>query len=602
MNRYPDQYPPNHGAAADPRFLYTGGRTPSPTPSEVEALSGSIIDFQKLRNWRFWARKEWIKWYIIGGLILVLTILIAVFDKQIVNWLTPAGRWMRKLSAGWLIPIAILFVISFPPLFGHEIVAILVGVIWGLGIGFAIVCAGTFIGEVGNFYAFKYLCRSRGEKLEKTNLSYSCLAQVVREGGFKMALIIRLSVIPGHFSTAVFSTCGMGITTFALAALLSLPKQLVTVYIGVVLEENGTGTTSTKDTIISYAVLTVTTLLTIIAGRYIWGHINRVKPTVIYARRKARQVKMMDGPVFSDNTSTALLHPSPSENDLPLSVTPLRPGGQVSFTPPPRPGSGHNMGYGGYTSTFMQGRYGEPLDERKSMDAVGWESQKPRVADLRGDQWKVTSSPLNQPAPNNGSRSTNPYPPGARTPETPGTYHPTALKPAPRVLQNPFDDANSPDAQHPPRSLSQELQSGPAPASAPAPTTRRNFQLSDSLVSQHAPLPSEISQEYQAPQYPPGDHTHDPSALPTPFAPTARRAFQLSDPPASQHSLLGSEMSHEYEPSLYPPSDHAQDSSLYAHGPEASYESFDSQSPLRGHAKGVTDSSFYTAVGDDPPA
>jgi uncharacterized membrane protein YdjX (TVP38/TMEM64 family) len=36
-------------------------------------------------------------------------------------------------------------------LFGHEIVAVLCGLVWGLGWGFAIVAAGTFVGEVGNF-------------------------------------------------------------------------------------------------------------------------------------------------------------------------------------------------------------------------------------------------------------------------------------------------------------------------------------------------------------------------------------------------------------------------------------------------------------------
>lgn len=61
-----------------------------------------------------------------------------------------------SLTAGWVIPIVILFVISFPPLFGHEvraisisgsalmsqIVTILVGVVWGLWKGFGIVAAG----------------------------------------------------------------------------------------------------------------------------------------------------------------------------------------------------------------------------------------------------------------------------------------------------------------------------------------------------------------------------------------------------------------------------------------------------------------------------
>ena len=61
--------------------------------------------------------------------------------------LRPFGEKVRDIPAGWLIPIAILIVISFPPLFGHEIIALLCGVIYGLWIGFGIVAAGTFFGE-----------------------------------------------------------------------------------------------------------------------------------------------------------------------------------------------------------------------------------------------------------------------------------------------------------------------------------------------------------------------------------------------------------------------------------------------------------------------
>jgi len=51
--------------------------------------------------------------------------------------------------------------------------------------------------------AFKYCCRSRGEKLERTKIWYACLAKVVRDGGFKIALIARLSAIPGHCEFAM---------------------------------------------------------------------------------------------------------------------------------------------------------------------------------------------------------------------------------------------------------------------------------------------------------------------------------------------------------------------------------------------------------------
>ncbi|KAJ7262680.1 hypothetical protein B0H12DRAFT_1047381 [Mycena haematopus] len=267
-------------------------RTPSPTPSEAKALNEPLFSMKQLLNWRFWVRKEWTLYYIVISIILVLTALISIYHHQIVKALTPVTNWMHGLKYGYLIPIGVLFVISFPPLFGHEIVAILCGVVWGLWIGFAIVCAGTFIGEVGNFYAFKMCCRARGEKMERTQLSYACLARCVRTGGFKIALIARFSAIPGHFTTAVFSTCGMNIFVFSIAAILSLPKQFVTVYLGVILDQSDDGTASTKSKLISDGVLAATFLVTLLAMWYIFHQMALAKPLVIYERRKARQGKV----------------------------------------------------------------------------------------------------------------------------------------------------------------------------------------------------------------------------------------------------------------------------------------------------------------------
>jgi hypothetical protein len=43
---------------------------------------------------------------------------------------------------------------------------------------------------------FKYWCRSRADKLAKKNLNYACLSQALVEGGWFMAFVVRLSVIP----------------------------------------------------------------------------------------------------------------------------------------------------------------------------------------------------------------------------------------------------------------------------------------------------------------------------------------------------------------------------------------------------------------------
>jgi hypothetical protein len=114
--------------------------------------------------------------------------------------LRPTSEKIRDLPGGFVIPVVILIVISFPPLFGHELIALLCGVVWGLWIGFAIVAAGTFLGEgkssdplmrwrlltgiVGTWFAFKYAFRRKAVKLERTNLNYGSLARVTRDGGF----------------------------------------------------------------------------------------------------------------------------------------------------------------------------------------------------------------------------------------------------------------------------------------------------------------------------------------------------------------------------------------------------------------------------------
>ena len=74
---------------------------------------------------------------------------------------------------------------------------------------------------IDTFYsAFKYCCRARGEKLEKTRITYACLARVVRDGGFKIAFIARMSAIPGHCQFIIFSARSSVILLFPQSLLL----------------------------------------------------------------------------------------------------------------------------------------------------------------------------------------------------------------------------------------------------------------------------------------------------------------------------------------------------------------------------------------------
>lgn len=245
---------------------------------------------------------------------------MTIYHKQIIEWLTPISKKVQSVAWGWVIPVAILFVISFPPLFGHEIVGVLCGVVYGLWIGFGVLSLGTLLGELGNFIAFKWFLQKHAEKLERKSIDYACMAHIVREGGFLVILLARLSAIPGHFTTAVFATVGMNIFIFTIAAVLSLPKQLVVVYLGVAIEQSGNGNESTKSKIIKYIVLVISFLVTVAVAVYLYGKMQKARP-IVQARLREQRFNMLtkaaqlDGNLASEADHDSVLGPAKSGID-----------------------------------------------------------------------------------------------------------------------------------------------------------------------------------------------------------------------------------------------------------------------------------------------
>ncbi|TXT13382.1 hypothetical protein VHUM_00749 [Vanrija humicola] len=171
------------------------------TAVERAEYERGLLTWDRAKNWRFWVRWEWAGWYVALGVIVLGVALVAVFHQDIVRTLLPVARRLRALEAGWLIPLATIVLLSFPPLFGNDIVLILCGVVWGVRGGFAIGAAGTLIGELGAFTMFRTCLRTRARRFARKSLNYACLARVVDEGGVFVAWVVRMSVIPSHMST-----------------------------------------------------------------------------------------------------------------------------------------------------------------------------------------------------------------------------------------------------------------------------------------------------------------------------------------------------------------------------------------------------------------
>ncbi|KAI0788372.1 hypothetical protein C8Q74DRAFT_677364 [Fomes fomentarius] len=300
-------------------------RTPSPTPSETVALSGKTrtFNFKKYFDPEFWKDRRNVISFIVTITITALVITFIAMQDKIVDAISPAAQWLRETPGAWLIPIAIMIVLSFPPLVGHEVVALLCGDVWGLGIGFGIVTAGTIIGELITYYTFRVACRGRAQKAEDKNLRYAFLSAVIQEGGFKMAVMMRYSAIPGHITTAIFAAAGMNVLTFLIAAVVALPKQLVTVYLGSAgysnapADEDGNKTVSKGTRILKIGIIVFTIIVTMFAMHYVNGQIDKVKGRVIYERRKRRQAKLAP---FSASASGAALADIEESDSTPLVV------------------------------------------------------------------------------------------------------------------------------------------------------------------------------------------------------------------------------------------------------------------------------------------
>lgn len=114
---------------------------------------------------------------------------------------------MEQIKVAWL-PLAVLIaLVSIPPLFGHEILAIIAGFVYGTGPGFAILAISSIIGESIVYFTLRtffhgYLNSFR----QRFGQSYGVFVTVVEDGGILMLWLIRMSIIPPHFSTPLFSS------------------------------------------------------------------------------------------------------------------------------------------------------------------------------------------------------------------------------------------------------------------------------------------------------------------------------------------------------------------------------------------------------------
>lgn len=240
-------------------------RAASSRPSPVSQLVSLVQGLSKKDRRRLY----WVAAFAVVAIILL--ILFEAYRTSFETWIQPATDWLTDNDAwSWTIPTVILILLSFPPLFGHEIVMLFVGLAYPIGVGIGIACAGAILGEGACFIVFKYFFTSYVDKKIAQSIRWAATAKVTQEAGFRGVLIIRYSIVPPHLANPLFSCTGMPFWVYMTTVILSLPKTIIFVILSSPDLQNSTGAKVGK-----YFAIAILVAITIFASRWI-GRRSRV--------------------------------------------------------------------------------------------------------------------------------------------------------------------------------------------------------------------------------------------------------------------------------------------------------------------------------------
>ncbi|CAO0790046.1 unnamed protein product [Mucor circinelloides] len=136
---------------------------------------------------------------------------------------------MRSTQYSVLIMTTIVFLSCVPPLMGFTLAITMCGYIYHCPFGFIPAIIGANLGAI---MTFPMIRRLRLDTWLNSKKKYSAVSAATREGGFKMILLIRLS-LPWHLTSVMLSTnSGISFNVYCLSSCLGSLKLMWAVWLG----------------------------------------------------------------------------------------------------------------------------------------------------------------------------------------------------------------------------------------------------------------------------------------------------------------------------------------------------------------------------------
>ncbi|KAI0677455.1 Golgi apparatus membrane protein TVP38 [Trametes maxima] len=190
--------------------------------------------------WGAWHRYKklntYSKLFVWGTLLLyasLATTIIVIGPDRIGQALYDTAQKISHYPFGWLLLLALFFVVSFPPCVGHTTLLTLSGYAYGMN-GFPIAAAGTLFGSAFTFVVLRLLFSRRLRKWSQSSEKWQALETVIATKGMPLIVLIRASPFPPWvYSNTLFASIqSVALWQFFLATFIVFPKVAIFVFVG----------------------------------------------------------------------------------------------------------------------------------------------------------------------------------------------------------------------------------------------------------------------------------------------------------------------------------------------------------------------------------
>ncbi len=216
---------------------------------------------------------------LIGFGIVLALLAVAAFTLPVTEWLTSLIEWIdANRSISWLV-FMLVYILFTVLLFPGSVLTLSAGFLFGLGFGFVLVSAASVIGACLAFLLGRYFARDWVADKIEGNAKFSALDNAVRDKGFVIVLLTRLSpVFPFSLLNYSLGITAVRFPNYALGSWLGMmPGTLLYVYLGSAaqnLTEVFSGEAASGSNVLLYVGLAATLVLTILITRFATQALN----------------------------------------------------------------------------------------------------------------------------------------------------------------------------------------------------------------------------------------------------------------------------------------------------------------------------------------